>query len=100
MTSLDSIAEKCGKVDLVKIDAEGAEIAIVRGMQKLIRRDKPKIVLEFNAARYPDPDAFLESLTNAYARVEELTLEGDLRPLDRASVTDKTLLEDRMLFFQ
>jgi FkbM family methyltransferase len=99
-TSLDNVAEKSGKVDLIKIDAEGAEIAIVRGMQKLIHRDKPKLVLEFNAARYPDPDAFLELLMSAYGNVQELTLEGALQPLDRTSVTDKMLVRDRILFFQ
>jgi FkbM family methyltransferase len=98
--TLDSIAEKTGKIDLIKIDAEGAEVAIARGMQELIRRDKPMLVLEFNAARYPNPEEFLDSLVNSYASVRELSLDGDLQPLDRASVTDKSLIHDRILFFE
>jgi FkbM family methyltransferase len=98
--TLDAITKGMRKIDLVKIDAEGAELAIVGGMQELIKRDHPAIVLEFNAARYSDPNAFLESLVKSYSSVQEISLDGTFLPLDSASVTDKASLQDRLLLFQ
>ena len=38
--------QKIGKVDLIKIDAEGAEIEILEGTQATLRRDRPRILLQ------------------------------------------------------
>jgi len=47
-TSLDDILANEKQVDIVKIDAEGAEPLIVRGMKQVIKRNpKIRIVLEF-----------------------------------------------------
>ena len=47
-TSLDEILAMQEQVDIVKIDAEGAEPLIVRGMRQVIQRNpKIRIVLEF-----------------------------------------------------
>ena len=47
-------------VDVIKIDAEGAELDIWRGMQAILARARHlSIVLEFAADRYPDPGGFL-----------------------------------------
>jgi hypothetical protein len=47
-TSLDEILATQERVDIVKIDAEGAEPLIVRGMQQVIKRNpKIRILLEF-----------------------------------------------------
>jgi len=40
---------RIGHVDLIKIDIEGSELAALKGMQKLLKRDKPDIVIESNA---------------------------------------------------
>lgn len=98
--TLDEVALPCGKVDLVKIDAEGGELGIVAGMRQLIARDHPVIVLEFNAARYADPQSFLDELLASYGTARELTLDGTLLPLDAAAVLDQTNLEDRILLFE
>lgn len=34
-------------VEFVKIDVEGAEFSVLKGMRELIERDKPYIILEF-----------------------------------------------------
>lgn len=36
------------RVDLLKIDTEGAELLVLRGGEKTIRRDHPALLLEFN----------------------------------------------------
>ena len=69
-------------------------------MQQLIARDRPLIVLEFNAARYADPAAFLDSLLAHYGSTVELRPAGDIVPLDRASVLDQARYEDRLLVFE
>lgn len=99
VTPLDTLALGEQRIDLIKIDAEGAEQAIVAGMQEVIARDRPVIVLEYNAARYADPAGFLDGLLAHYGTAEELTGEGRLVPLDRASVTDPAPRQDRLLVF-
>lgn len=97
--TLDEIALCYPKVDLVKVDAEGGELGIVAGMQQLIARDHPTIVLEFNAARYSEPRRFLDELLASYGDAQELALDGEILPLDPKSVLDRTNLEDRILLF-
>lgn len=98
--TLDELALGYPRVDLVKIDAEGGEQGIVTGMQQLIARDRPLIVLEFNAARYAEPAAFLDGLLAHYGSAVELRPTGDIMLLDRASVLDQTSHEDRLLVFE
>ena len=98
--TLDEVALGYPKIDLVKIDAEGGEQGIVAGMQQLIVRDRPLIVLEFNAARYAEPEAFLDSLLVHYGDAVELRPDGDIVPLDRPSVLDQASREDRLLVFE
>jgi FkbM family methyltransferase len=97
VTTLDALALDGPPVDLIKIDAEGAEEAIVAGMQGVIARDRPTIVLEYNAARYADPGAFLDSLLAHYGEGQELTGNGELIPLDRASLIDQAPRLDRLV---
>lgn len=93
-------ARKIAKVDLVKIDIEGSEVAAVEGMEKIIERDRPTIVLEFNAARYADPKAFLNKLLSYYGSFREISLDGEVRSVDSSVVTNQRILEDRLLLFK
>ncbi len=97
--TLDEVVLQHPKIDLVKIDAEGSEVDIIAGMQQTIARDRPLIVLEFNAARYGDPKAFLDGLLTHYGEFQELSLNGEIRPTDTAVVTDPRSREDRLLLF-
>ena len=98
--TLDELALGYPKVDLVKIDAEGGEQGIVAGMQQLIARDRPLIVLEFNPARYAEPEVFLDGLLAHYGSAMELRPIGDVVPINRTSVLDQTNHEDRLLVFE
>lgn len=44
--TLDSLIDKVGKVDVIKIDVEGAEMNVLLGGKNLISRYKPKIIME------------------------------------------------------
>jgi len=51
VSTLDTLAVELGldRVDLIKIDAEGAEVAVIRGARHLLSRaDAPKVIVEAN----------------------------------------------------
>jgi hypothetical protein len=97
--TLDEVTRQDPKVDLVTIDAEGGEPGIVAGMRKLVARDHSLIVLEYNAARYPEPGRFLDELPVSSGAAHELATDGTIIPLDSKSVLDQTSLEDRISLF-
>lgn len=78
------------RVDFVKIDAEGAEEAIVAGMLATLRRDRPQLVLEFNAARAREPDRLLATLGELYGGLRYLDLHGNVH-----DTTAPRLLQER-----
>jgi FkbM family methyltransferase len=73
--ALDDFAEE--RVDLVKIDAPGAEREVWRGMQGLIvRQPRLRVLLDFDARRVPEPAALLAQFAQSFPlRV----IEGDGR---------------------
>jgi FkbM family methyltransferase len=61
--TLDRLTETWEHVDFIKIDTEGAEEAVWRGMRQTLQRNPNiVIVLEFGATRYPDGRAFLQEI--------------------------------------
>jgi FkbM family methyltransferase len=66
------------RVDFVKIDAEGAEEAVVAGMLATLRRERPQLVLEFNAKRAREPDRLLGTLCEIYGGPRYLDLQGNV----------------------
>jgi FkbM family methyltransferase len=54
--ALDAIVERepISQVDLVKVDVEGLEPAVLRGAERLLTRDKPLVFFEVNALRQSD----------------------------------------------
>ncbi len=82
ITTLDDFfAADPAPVDVLRIDAEGSEPAILRGARKLLARSpNAKILLEFYPrmlrAASQDPRAFLESLAGDGYRIREITPRG------------------------
>jgi FkbM family methyltransferase len=64
--TLDGVVNGEHQVDFVKIDAEGAEEGIIAGMMDILVRDRPLLVVEFNAARCRDATEFLKILLSLY----------------------------------
>jgi FkbM family methyltransferase len=54
-------------VKLVKIDAEGHEISVLKGMRKLLERDHPRLIVEGESA---EVESFLRDLGYSYAKAE------------------------------
>jgi FkbM family methyltransferase len=83
--TIDALTADWERVDLIKIDTEGAEEGIWQGMKETIRRNPNiNIVLEFGSARYADAKTFLEEIqaegfrlryVDYDARVKEISVE-------------------------
>lgn len=95
-TTLDEVVGE-GQVDFIKIDVEGSEKRVWEGMQGILARKQPLvIILEFNPDRFADPRGFLdEILSHGFAIAH-------IRDDARVPATPDTLLQpplntDRML---
>ena len=96
---LNQIAALTPRVDLVKIDAEGAEQDIIAGMDQILRRDQPVMLLEFNAARYADPSGFLEMLMSLYGRMRYIDYDANAVATQPQAVLSDRSGQDWLLLF-
>jgi FkbM family methyltransferase len=87
---------------VIKIDAEGAELNIWRGMSaRLDRRDAPLIIfLEFASCRYDDPGAFLDEIQGHGFSLAEVTLLEGVVPRTREEVLAAPADIDQMLMLR
>ena len=83
-TTVDDFLENQGwpRVDLVKVDVEGAEADVVRGMEGLFRKSEDfKLIIEFSPALLQDgpldPLQFLELLTNHDLEIHRIVENED-----------------------
>lgn len=95
----DRFAAESPRIDLVKIDCEGAEEAVIAGMTTILTRDKPLLILEFNAARYPEPGRFLDRLLALYGAVRYVDFDCDAHLVARDEVLRRNWGEDWLLAF-
>jgi len=95
---LDALVAGAGPIGFIKIDAEGAEEAIIEGMPDTLAA-RPPMVLEFNAARYADPGAFLERLLRVYGRIAHVGYDGRAEGVSPQRVLTEHFGEDWLLVF-
>jgi FkbM family methyltransferase len=85
-----------GPVDFVKIDVEGAEEAVWRGMQQLIARSPGiKILMEFNPRRGTDARGMLAEMVTRFP-LREVNFEGRTVPCSPGGLLARG--EDTMLY--
>lgn len=97
--TIDDATREWPRVDFVKIDAEGAEEAIWRGMRETIERNPElTVVLEVNALRYDDPTSFVGAIEGAGFPLRYVAYDGSIRPTTAAEVTASRGAEDWMLY--
>jgi FkbM family methyltransferase len=94
-----AVLREFGRIDFIKIDAEGAEENILAGIKPLLGGHRPDIVLEFNAARYEDAPAFLADLAECYGEARLVAEEGSLAPIARKEILTRRHGEDWLLYF-
>ena len=96
---IDDIISSKGRLDFLKIDAEGSEEMIIDGMYQCIRDYRPSFVLEFNAVRCKQPAALLERLISVYKRVCYLGFDSEPVPTTETELLSRQVGEDWLLFF-
>jgi FkbM family methyltransferase len=96
----EAIAREFGRVDFIKIDAEGAEEDIIRGLRPVLVEHNPSLVLEFNAARYADARQFLADVMSHYRDLRLVDHNGCLAAVSAETVLTEKVGEDWLLFFQ
>ncbi|MBD3881293.1 FkbM family methyltransferase [Phormidium tenue FACHB-886] len=81
-TTVDQLTADWQRVDFIKIDVEGAEEQVWRGMQKTIQLNPQLIiVMEFAAERYANPKAFLEEVQATGFQLTSVEPGAELRSL-------------------
>jgi FkbM family methyltransferase len=84
--------------DFIKIDAEGAEEAIWRGLSGILAQDRPlTILLEFTSGRYADAAGFLDEILSHGFLLSEVDLERGIEPRTRQQVLSSSPVDDQML---
>ncbi|MBV9842404.1 MAG: FkbM family methyltransferase [Sphingomonadaceae bacterium] len=88
-------------VEMAKIDVEGAEEAVWRGMTAMLNGSALKtVVIEFAAARYIDPEGFLSELTSHGFAMSYISFKHGIRNTNIKSVLQQNPLEDIMLLLR
>ena len=95
---LDALTTDYHKIDFLKIDAEGAEEAIIEGMAGIFATQRPTMILEFNAARYADPRTFADRIQALYPRLRFVDLDAEAKPLEVSRLLEDQVGEDWLLF--
>jgi Methyltransferase FkbM domain len=73
-----------GKVDLLKVDVEGHELAVFTGLAQTIARDRPIIAFEFHAAERPPGEwGAIATVLRSYVFTEPLQAPAEARMLDK-----------------
>ena len=83
--ALDKFFKDVERIDIIKIDIEGAEILAWRGMEQLIRRHRPIIFVEYNpillqAVTQEPPDTLLRHIRSADYEISILDCARGKRP--------------------
>ncbi|MBW6397171.1 FkbM family methyltransferase [Roseomonas sp. HJA6] len=85
-----------GRVDFVKIDVEGAEELVWRGMQEVIDRNPEiQIVLEFNASRCSSPLGTLNHIASRFP-LREIGFDGQVHACAAEELLGRS--EDALLY--
>jgi FkbM family methyltransferase len=98
-TTIDALTGDWPRVDLIKIDVEGAEESVWRGMERTIA-DNPDIVLllELNVVRYDDPRGFLALISEAGFRLRYIDIEPEVKDVTVDELLTRQVGEDWMLY--
>jgi FkbM family methyltransferase len=86
------------KLDFLKIDVEGAELEVLRGLQQLKQRFEPKIVCEVNFGRGYSYDKIVELLGHN-GELQHIDYSGEAVLLTRDMVERERIDEDWLVYY-
>lgn len=99
-TTIDELTADWPRVDVIKIDAEGAEEGIWEGMRETLRRvPGPTVFMEVCPARYEGPARFLAVIEGAGFPLRAVGFDSHIRPVTAADVLARPR-EDTILFLR
>ena len=99
-TTVDIICANEPRIDFVKIDAEGSEFDILLGMNEVLKKFKPKVLLEFNIHRGYDGARLLDYMAEFYKAPKALGYNARLKKVEKMELLALERLEDWMLYFE
>jgi len=73
--TLDAMADTIGKVDLLKIDVEGAELNVLNGANELIKKSRPIIYTEYGCGAYSSYGRNAEDLFLFFSDLKYVALD-------------------------
>lgn len=95
---LDTLLADWPRVDFLKIDVEGAEEAAIGGLSAILDRDRPKLLLEFNALRCTDAEGLIDRLSALYGQILSVDFNSHALPVSRETLLDRRRTEDWILY--
>jgi FkbM family methyltransferase len=95
---LATVLTQWDRLDFAKIDVEGAEETAIAGLMPILERDKPQVVLEFNAERCAEPRRLIERLQAVYDRIRFIDVDAEAHDVDFERLFDPAPHEDWLLF--
>lgn len=97
----DSLLSRLTRVDLIKIDVEGAEHMVWRGLRETLRRNPDiTVMLEHNASRHTETGSLIEMIEEDGFRLREVGADGYVVDVAREALLDRQDVEDHMLFLR
>ena len=97
--TVDALTRDWPRVDLIKIDVEGAEEAVWEGMQWTIEQNpRLVVILELNVERYEDPRAFLEDIASAGFRLRYIDYDAEAKSVTIEELLSRQIGQDWMLY--
>jgi FkbM family methyltransferase len=97
--TIDSLTRDWPRVDLIKIDVEGAEEQVWLGMQETIARQRDLVVvLELNVDRYHDPRRFIGEIEAAGFVLRYIDIDADAKPVGPDELLSRQVGQDWMLY--
>ena len=100
-TTIDQITKEWKKVDFIKIDAEGGEEFIWKGMNLTLENNPDiTIILEFNAGRYANPRSFLELIQSKGFVLRHIDFDTVIKDLTIEQCLSNRINEDWLLFLK
>jgi FkbM family methyltransferase len=97
--TIDALTEDWPRVDLIKIDVEGAEESVWQGMQRTLSDNSELVVLlELNVDRYDDPRSFVALIEEAGFRLRYIDIDAEAKDVDVDELLSRNVGQDWMLY--
>jgi FkbM family methyltransferase len=99
--TLDEAVKAWPRVDFIKIDAEGAEEGIWRGMQRTLEQNPDiTIIMEVNSLKYREPRAFIRSILDAGFSLRFIDYDSHIKNVTEDQLVSNPSGLDWMLFLR